>query len=231
MQLIAMITMLIDHLGAVFFPDERWMRIVGRIAFPIYCYLLVVGYRRTRSPNRYVLRLFGLALLSQLPYMLTFLTSGVNVIGTLLIALLIVMAIDRFKGQAGLQWAVGLLLVALTFWPMEALQFDYGTYGVLLVLIYRYMPNPWGMLGGHLALNVLYVFLFQGVIQFFSVATTLFLAGLHSAAPEAKTEIRLPRWLWRAFYPGHLAVIAIVQWQLSGAAPGDYLNWIMMGVR
>lgn len=223
MQLIAMITMLIDHLGYVFFQDERWMRIVGRIAFPIYCYLLVAGYHRTRSKKRYALRLFGLALLSQIPFMLAFLTSNVNVIGTLFVALMIVMAIDFFKGQAWLQGLVGFVLLAVTFWPMETFGFDYATYGVLLVLVYRYLPNAWAMVGGHLALNILYVVVFQSVTQFYSLVTTLFIAGIRSSSPDAKTEVRLPRWLWRSFYPAHLALIALVSWQIHDITWTDFL--------
>lgn len=216
MQLIAMITMLIDHLGYVFFPSEHWMRIIGRIAFPIYCYLLVVGYQRTRSKKRYSLRLLGLALLSQIPYSFAFITTGVNVIATLFIALLIVMAIDYFKGQRWMQVLIAVVLVAVTYWPMKAMEFDYGTYGVLLVLIYRYLPKAWAMVVGHLALNVIWIFAFQFTVftQFYSIITTLFIAGIHAASPETKTEVRLPSWLWRSFYPAHLAIIGFVQWQL-----------------
>ncbi|MCQ4088571.1 TraX family protein [Saccharibacillus sp. JS10] len=214
MQLIAMITMLIDHLGAVFFYEERWMRIVGRIAFPIYCYLLVVGYHRTRSKKRYAGRLFGLALLSQIPFSFAFLTLGINVIGTLFVSLLIVMAIDYFEKNKAMQWTIGILLVILTYFPMQALAFDYGTYGVLLVLIYRYIPNMWGMVGGHFALNIWNLISFGGVTQMYSLVTTLFIAGIRSTSPDAKTEVRLPRWLWRFFYPAHLAIIAWIEWQL-----------------
>ncbi|NGZ76794.1 TraX family protein [Saccharibacillus alkalitolerans] len=226
MQLIAMITMLIDHLGAVFFPEHYWMRIVGRVAFPLYCYLLVAGYKRTRSKPRYASRLFVLALLSQLPFMLAFITAGVNVIGTLLVALLIVMAIDRFQGKTVLQWAVGFLLLALTYWPMKELDFDYATYGVLLVLIYRYMPNVWAMVGGHLALNVVWAVAFSGITQFYSIVTTLFIAGIQASAPTAKTEVRLPRWLWRSFYPVHLAIIALVEWQIYDITWTNFTFWI-----
>lgn len=229
MQMIAMITMLIDHLGAVFFQDQLWMRIIGRIAFPIYCYLLVVGYHRTRSKKRYASRLFGLALLSQIPFSLAFTTTGVNVIGTLFVSLLIVMAIDYFKGRAWLQWTVALLLLILAYWPMEALGFDYAIYGVLLVLIYRYMPNAWAMVGGHLALNLFYVFFFRGEIQFFSIVTTLFIAGIQATVPNAKTEVRLPRWLWRFFYPAHLALIALVSWQMKGLTWDEFLSRLTYG--
>lgn len=225
MQLIAMITMLIDHLGAVFFFEERWMRIVGRIAFPIYCYLLVVGYRRTRSQKRYAVRLFILALVSQIPFMFAFFTSGVNVIGTLFVSLLILMAVDYFKGQAWLQVFVAFVLTAVTYLPMEALKFDYGTYGVLLVLAYRYLPNAWSMVAAHFAINAIWILGFRATsdIQFFSMITTFFIAGIQSASPKAKTEVRVPRWLWRSFYPGHLAIIALVQWQMYDVTWNDFI--------
>lgn len=225
MQLIAMITMLIDHLGAVFFFEERWMRVVGRIAFPIYCYLLVVGYRRTRSKKRYAARLFVLASVSQIPFMLALFTSGVNVIGTLFISLLILMAVDYFKGRAWIQVLVAFGLTAATYWPMEELKFDYGTYGVLLVLAYRYLPNAWLMIAAHFAINAIWIFGFRTTseIQFFSMITTFFIAGIQSASPNAKTEVRVPRWLWRSFYPAHLAIIALVEWQLYDVAWNDFI--------
>ncbi|MEJ8303783.1 TraX family protein [Saccharibacillus sacchari] len=228
MQLIAMITMLIDHLGYVFFPGEPWMRIIGRIAFPIYCYLLVVGYQRTRSKKRYALRLFGLTLLSQIPFMAAFVTTGVNVIGTLFVSLLIIMAIDYFKDQQALQVLVALILLTATAWPLEELHFDYGTYGVLLVLIYRYLPNAWAMVGGHLALNMVWISAFHlsADIQFFSMISTFFIAGIHSASPATQTEIRLPRWLWRFFYPAHLAIIAVISWQLNDITWDQFVLWL-----
>ena len=49
LQLIAMITMLIDHVGAAFFPDQLEWRVIGRISFPIYAYCIVLGYRHTKN--------------------------------------------------------------------------------------------------------------------------------------------------------------------------------------
>ncbi len=228
MQLIAMITMLIDHLGYVFFEGERWMRIVGRIAFPIYCYLLVTGYHRTRSKKRYALRLFILALVSQLPFMLAFTSDGVNVIGTLFVALVVIMIIDHFEGNVGLQILMAFLLLAAVQVPLEVLNFDYALYGVLTVLVYRYLPSALGMLAGQFALNVLFIFVlhFSGTIQLYSLITTIFIAGFKLSAPDAKVEVRLPRWVWRAFYPAHLLVIALFEWWYSGDTYLEYVKWV-----
>jgi hypothetical protein len=57
--------MIIDHLGAVVFPRIPEMRILGRIAFPIYCWCMVAGFHFTRSVPRYLMRILVTGLISQ----------------------------------------------------------------------------------------------------------------------------------------------------------------------
>ena len=52
LKLIAAATMLIDHAGLLLFPGEHWMRIVGRIAYPLFAWCIAEGFRYTRSPQR-----------------------------------------------------------------------------------------------------------------------------------------------------------------------------------
>ena len=78
LKLIALCSMILDHLGVFLYPRfasyslARLFRVVGRIAFPVYAFLIVNGYEKTRDVTRYLTRLCTLALISQLPFVLTF---------------------------------------------------------------------------------------------------------------------------------------------------------------
>ncbi len=212
MQLLAMITMLIDHVGYVWFPNDAVWRIIGRIALPLYAYSIVIGYKRTRDINKYLIRVGALALISQLPYMYAFGTSEVNAIGTLFVCLLALVLTDRLRGKFVLQV---LLLAGLTLF-MEVVPFDYGAYALLLVLIYRYAGVELMALM-HLLLNIAAWLYTSGgwTLQFFSLFPTLLLVY----APEflrGLDKVKIPRMLWRSFYPAHLAAIAILYRVLNG---------------
>ncbi len=68
LKLLALVTMLVDHIGYMYFPDVMFFRIIGRLAFPIFAYQIALGYSRTADLKKYVLRLSLFALISQLPY-------------------------------------------------------------------------------------------------------------------------------------------------------------------
>ena len=69
LKLIALCFMMIDHMGKMLFPQVPEMRILGRIAFPLYAWCMVVGFHYTRNPWRYALRILLVGLVSQPLYM------------------------------------------------------------------------------------------------------------------------------------------------------------------
>ena len=132
LKLLAMLAMTADHIGAVFFPEIPLLRWIGRLAMPVLCFFIGEGLRHTRSPQRYLLRLTGFALLSELPFDLAF-YGGIewghqNVYFTLALGLLALWAIQS-RGMEGWLLALTAALAA------ELLGCDYGMYGVLLILL------------------------------------------------------------------------------------------------
>lgn len=204
MQWIAMITMLIDHIGAVFFPHIIELRIIGRIAFPIYAFAVYIGYKHTRDVQKYIWRLFWIAIISQVPFMVAFNHYSLNVVWTLWSALLVLFVIDKLPSKL-----LGIPIVIGAGWFMEISQMDYGMYGLLLVLLFRYFQGP-VLVVAHVLLNALYLLLHNSSVQMFSVLAT---AGIAIAQYyQAGFRMKGPRWVWRYFYPAHLAIIAIIRW-------------------
>ncbi|MDR9856794.1 TraX family protein [Paenibacillus sp. VCA1] len=207
MQLIAMLTMLVDHIGIVFMEDQLWLRMIGRAAFPIYAYALVQGHRYTKSPTRYLIRLFALALLSQVPYQLALDPEGLNVVATLLMAAVVMKALDGMASD----WAkVGTVVAVCAV--MELFPFDYGAYGLLLVLSFRYFASE-RLLFIHLLLNLFYLILhgLGGMLQMLGIIPTLLL--VYGPAVWKRLEgIRVRKWVWRSFYPLHLLALAAAEW-------------------
>ncbi|UCE95922.1 MAG: hypothetical protein JSV51_09545 [Candidatus Bathyarchaeota archaeon] len=77
---IAIVSMTFDHIGVILYPTELAFLMVGRLAFPIFAYLLVLGIEDTQNVKAYFLRLFFFGLISQIPYFLAF---GLTPIGRL----------------------------------------------------------------------------------------------------------------------------------------------------
>ena len=77
-KIIAMISMLTDHTAAVFVNAEQhaylyeFLRGAGRIAFPVFCFMLVEGFMHTGDVKKYLLRLFIFAVISEIPFDLAF---------------------------------------------------------------------------------------------------------------------------------------------------------------
>ncbi|QGQ93929.1 conjugal transfer protein TraX [Paenibacillus psychroresistens] len=201
MQFVAMLTMLSDHMGIIFFKNELIWRIIGRLAFPIYAYCIVVGYKHTRDLKKYMLRLLLIAAISQLPFMLALGIMGFNAVATLLVCIVTLYLLDKWK------WLVIPVITGLAV-MLEVLNFDYGLYGLILVLIFRYTKGGYMVLS-HLLLNIIFVFYKGWVTEFFSIIATLFIVY----APwlyKAADNIQIPRWLWRSFYPAHLTVLGVI---------------------
>lgn len=203
LKLLAMLAMTADHIGAVFFPEIPLLRWIGRLAMPVLCFFIGEGLRHTRSPRRYLLRLTGFALLSELPFDLTF-YGGIewghqNVYFTLALGLLALWAIQS-RGMEGWLLALTAALAA------ELLGCDYGMYGVLLILLLdRFHRARSEQLAGAALLN----------LAFFGLQTqTLSLIALPLLWLYNGKRGRDDRRLSYLYYPAHLCVLGILRFVL-----------------
>lgn len=139
LKLIAICTMLIDHMGYTLFPGVMWLRCVGRVAFPIFCFLIAEGCVYTHDRKKYAARLLVFALLSEIPYNL--MNSGMiwdpydqNVLWTLLTGALVCWLIDwALKKCTPLSFVLTGAAMVAAYWLLEAFRTDYGGWGMLLV--------------------------------------------------------------------------------------------------
>jgi TraX protein. len=208
LKIIAITAMLIDHIAAILLHNQTntelyfVMRCIGRLAFPIFCFLLVEGFVHTHDDKKYAIRLALFALISEVPFDLAFsyqifAPDYQNVYFTLLIGLLVLMGIKR----AGTNKAIYILIIAVGCLAAWALKTDYGFYGILMILFFYFYRNNQLLRG----IFVEGVCISMGYIEA--------LAGL-SFLPlyfyNGKRGIRL-KYIFYAFYPVHIFILYLIR--------------------
>lgn len=209
LKLIACVTMLIDHVGAVFFPQNLWLRIIGRLAFPVYCFLLAEGVHHTQNPAKYALRLFVGLLLAEIPFDLVFFGGFTwahqSVMFTLLLAFLMGMLMKKLP-------LLGKLLAVIPFYfAAELLHTDYGGMGIIMCAVFligRELSEPLlFQTVGMVLINMSYFL--RSYIQPYAILAIVPIA-LYSGQKATGSK-----WVQRAFYlfyPAHLLAL----WLISG---------------
>lgn len=197
LKIIAMLTMLIDHTGAILFPGVLWFRIIGRIAFPLFAYLLVVGFKNTRNVNRYLIRLLIFGLISQLPYQ--YLAPGrYNVILYFFIALL------SLKFYTNKRFYIPVIVALLT----EYLSISYGFYGIITIyLFYHFYDNRNYISIAFFILNLIYFTAYNSIIQPLSVMALPFLF-----VNVNHLDIKMNKYLSYLFYPVHISILLLIKY-------------------
>ncbi len=196
---IAILSMLVDHIGMIFFPGVTALRIIGRLAFPIFCFVLVEGFYHTHNIWHYLGRLGVFALISEIPFDLA--RSGTwmdpehqNVFFTLFLGFAMLCGIQLYGGT--LQ---RLLIIAAAVAFAALFSTDYGALGVLLILVYAILRDykwPKLILGG------LWNFCFRTRTQYFGVFAVLPLALYNGEKGQSM------KWFFYIFYPAHLLLLA-----------------------
>jgi len=229
-KLLACIFMLVDHAGKMLFPQVSQMRLIGRLAFPMFAYGIAIGAVYTRDPLKYLSRLALLALISQPLYALgldhansamfsvPFLENPVSslrafyinswhkpsILLSLFLGLCILTALRKR------QWFLSLFIYILCCRFTSNL--DYGIGGIrLMILFYALCEHPAAALGITCAYMIAwsagsgYTFFGHSFgMRIFALPAVLF------CCLPMERRLRLPRWFVYIFYPAHLAALAIL---------------------
>lgn len=212
LKAIACVCMLLDHIGAALVPDVG-LRIVGRIAFPIYCFLLVEGMAHTRNRGRYALRLGIGAALSEVPFDLLFFGGLTWHHQSVMVTLLLGFGMLCWMRRTG--WRV--LPVVVCSFAAELLGTDYGGAGVMMIFLFAVTRElPYRLWIQTIALGILCalmdsfrvnVFGLRIPIEVFAVAAMLPI-GFYSGRKATKSPAL--QWGFYLFYPVHLAALWLI---------------------
>lgn len=141
LKLLALIFMITDHVGAVLLPQYRILRYIGRLSFPIYCFLITEGVRHTHNIYAYGARLLGFALMSEIPYDLAihgqlFDFNEQNVFFTLLIGMVVV-----YGAMILPDLSQSLFVCILGMGMALLIKSDYTAYGVIMMYCFYYFKD------------------------------------------------------------------------------------------
>ena len=206
LKLIAMIAMTCDHVGMMLLPQWVFLRVIGRLAMPVYAYMIAEGCRHTRDRKRYLLRLAGLAAVCQVVYFVAMDSLYQCILVTFSLSVSLIWAAEYAVRNGGLPAKLlALAALVMTVFLCEGLprlvpgfDIDYGIFGVLLpVLIYFGKPKEKFLFTGLVLLSFVY-----GSVQWFALAAVPLLMCYNGQRGK-----RSMGRLFYLYYPLHLVAI------------------------
>lgn len=228
LRFIAILFMLLDHMWATVIPGNRWMTLVGRIAFPIFAFQITEGFIHTSNFRRYALRLFIFALISEIPFNLFYGSSVFypfhqNVLFTLLLGLLIIHGIEKARREYTFKNIVVAIFTLICTLFLGAFGFvDYGVNGILTVVaFYVFKGFPWAWIGQLISLILLNITFFDGM--YFPVSLLGY--NIDIKAQGFAILSLIPIWLYNGkkgvnnkvlqysfyiFYPLHMLILYLI---------------------
>lgn len=222
LKIIAMISMVIDHIGAFIFGElditilsihgyslslAYVARCLGRIAFPIYAFLIAEGFRHTRSRKKYAMNMFVFAIISEIPYNLVF--SGTfrynvqNVYFTLLLGLLMIWAYDALKKKLALQIVSLVVLFVLSILVNSSHTYT-GVVLILLMYVLHENKAPLIVIGTALQPRFTYCSIFGYIPLLLYNGKRGFIKG------------KFAKYFFYAFYPAHLLLLYFLKRKMFG---------------
>ena len=219
LKLIAVCTMFIDHMGDTLFPGVMWLRCIGRVAFPIFCFLIAEGCVHTHDRKKYALRLLVFAVLSEIPFNLmtgraVWNPYDQNVLWTLLAGAAVCWIMDgALKRRTAPTFVLTGAAMVAAFWLLEVFCTDYGGWGMLLVaMFYGVRRAPYGQAAKMAAQAVGLAFFCIGVMGGVSIElwalTALVPIWLYNG--QRGFSHKAVQYGFYAFYPLHILILSLI---------------------
>ena len=231
LHILAMATMVLDHMWATVVPGNTWMTLVGRLTFPIFAFLIAEGLTHTRDAKAYRRRMLVAAILSEIPFNLMCASSPIypfhqNVLWTFLIAMYMIAMTERAKERGSGLWAaaVGIAAVILGMLLGTVAMVDYFGAGVAMVMLFYFAR---GRRWYHFALQAAGMYYLNvEMLKGLYYPVTLFGHEFEFYQQSLALLALIPIWLYRgrqghhskvfrfvcyAFYPVHMLILAAVR--------------------
>lgn len=221
LKIIAVVSMLIDHIGGYLFNNNIVCRVIGRLAFPIFAFFIAEGMKYTRNRKKYILTLLVFAVISQIPYTLLRETFKLNILFTFLISISLILLVEKLRtfnvGESFFK-TLGILLLLISIFICCVIfgdvlgYIDYSTLGVLLIVVFYFAKSPLRLILGSIiiVLMPLKTVLFNGFSfvnfhQIFALISILMLFIYNNK----KGKFNL-KYFFYIFYPSHLMVLWVI---------------------
>ncbi len=215
LKIIAMLSMLSDHIGKEFFPKYEILQIIGRLAFPIFAFMIAEGCFYTKNKLRYFLTVSLLGTGCQLVYFIAEKSLYQNILITFSLSIILIFSLENFrikkeKSTAFISaFSVVAVIIICFGLPLalkpQGFQIDYGFSGVLLPVVVFFAPDrKWKLISTSIILIFL-AFELQEPLQLFALLAIPLLALYNQK--RGKYNIKP---LFYIFYPAHLVVIYLI---------------------
>ncbi|MBR4461378.1 MAG: hypothetical protein IKS51_02205 [Erysipelotrichaceae bacterium] len=207
LKLLAMVSMVFDHVGDNFIPDQEWMRIIGRIAMPLFAFAVAEGYIHTHDRKKYLLRMLLMGMISEIPFDLVLFGKPLefthqNIMLTFTYAILGLMCYDRISRDRDFS-IPGILVLLLFVISSLLLCLDYNMVALAVIFTFYLLRKKPLWFRTIAAMLVYYVFRNVGVYRFGLLG---FLPVFLYNGQRGKGF----KWLFYLFYPGHLLLIYLL---------------------
>lgn len=219
LKIIAMISMVFDHAGDIFFPGLMWPRMAGRLAMPIFSFCIAEGFAHTRDQKKYLMRIGMFALISEIPFDLAFEgkigLGHQNIMLTYFLSVIGLMLFERIRvGQdtdtehipAG-KTVLGVFAVLAIAVLSLLLRADYTVFAVISVFLFYVLRNKHPLIRSGVGVA------FLALTRTMNYYCTTGLSFIPLAMYNGKRGKGL-KWLFYVFYPGHLLLLAAVRYIL-----------------